>query len=342
MTDGPTRVALALGSGGARGYAHIGAIQVLEERGFEIVNVAGSSMGAIVGGLYAAGKLDAYTDWATSLSQLDVIRMLDVSLSSPGVLRAEKMFDRVRELLGGSRIEDLPVPFTAVATDLLARKPVWFQEGPVEVAVRASFAIPGLFAPMMLNGRLLVDGGVMDPVPIAPITSARADVTIAIDLGGERGGPYEGAPTRESAEERPFDEWIERFRRSASWLLDRDAIRSLTSRFGSDGGSNEDTDPPAPGGAPVEELPEGMSKFDLMNQSLDAMQSVLTRYRLAGNPPDILVTVPKDACRTLEVHRAAEMIALGRELIAAALDASDLASPQRTGDDQPDPGRQSR
>ena len=119
----------------------------------------------------------------------------------------------MRELLDGALIEDLPVPFTAVATDLLARKAVWFQRGPVDAAVRASIRDPGVFTPVVLNGRLLVDGGLMEPVPVAPTASARADVTIAIDLGGERTGAQEGSPARETAEERPVEEWAERFRR---------------------------------------------------------------------------------------------------------------------------------
>jgi NTE family protein len=324
--DSSPRVALALGSGGARGYAHIGAIQVLEERGFEIVTVAGSSMGALVGGLHAAGKLETYTDWARDLTQLDVIRLLDVSLSAPGVLRAEKIFAQVRELFDGVLIEDLPVPFTAVATDLFARKAVWFQQGPADVAVRASLAIPGLFAPVMLNGRLLVDGGVLDPVPIAPTAAVHADVTVAIDLGGERSGSPEGPPDRETAEERPVDEWLDRFRRGASRLLDRDMIRSFTSRFGAGSDGNEARDDAPPDGESVESLPDGVSRFDLMNQSLEAMQSVLTRYRLAGNPPDVLVTVPKDACRSLDFHRAADMIELGRTLTGEALDDAELSS----------------
>ena len=323
--EAATRVALALGSGGARGYAHIGAIEVLEERGFEIVVVAGSSMGALVGGLHAAGKLDAYTDWARDLTQLDVLRLLDLSLSAPGVLRAEKIFARVRDLFDGVLIEDLPVPFTAVATDLFARKAVWFQQGPADVAVRASLAIPGLFAPVMLNGRLLVDGGVLDPVPIAPTAAVQADVTVAIDLGGERSGAPVGPPDRETAEERPLDEWLERFRRGASRLLDRDMIRSFMSRFGGAAEGNQAGDEEPPDGESVESLPEGVGRFDLMNQSLEAMQSVLTRYRLAGNPPDVLVTIPKDACRSLDLHRASEMIELGRTLTEEALDRSDFA-----------------
>ena len=324
--DGQTRAALALGGGGARGYAHIGAIEALNERGIEIVSVAGTSMGALVGGLYAAGKLDGYTEWVRTLTQFDVLRLLDVSLSAPGVIRAEKIFARVRELLGGALIEDLAVPFTAVATDLLAQRAVWFQEGPLEVAVRASIAIPGVFTPVMLNGRLLVDGGLMDPLPIAPTTSARADVTVAVDLGGERTGALGGAPVRESAEERPIDEWIERFRRGTSHLLDRELIRSLVSRFGATPSAAPAGDEAAP--SPVESpeaLPAGLGKFDVMNQSLEAMQAVLTRYRLAGNPPDVLVSVPRDACRTLDFHRAAEMIDLGRTLTADALDHAGLA-----------------
>ena len=319
------RAALALGSGGARGYAHIGAIQVLEERGIEIVTVAGSSMGALVGGLYAAGKLDGYTEWVSGLTQLDLLRLLDVSLSAPGVIRAEKIFNRVREMVGGMRIEDLAVPFTAVATDLFAGKAVWFQRGPLDVAMRAAIAIPGVFTPVMLNGRLLVDGGVMDPVPIAPTAAVLADLTIAVDLGGERAGVREGPPTPETAEERPIDEWVERFRRGASHLLDRDLVRGVLGRFGGSSGTAATAEEPPPRES-LDTLPAGLGKFDVMNQSLETMQSVLTRYRLAGNPPDVLVTVPKDACRTLDFHRATEMIELGRTLTGEALDRAGLVS----------------
>jgi NTE family protein len=321
------RAALALGSGGARGYAHIGAIQVLEERGIDIVAVAGASMGALVGGLYAAGKLDDYTDWIRNLTRFDVLRLLDVSVSAPGVIRAEKIFARVHELVGDVLIEDLPVSFTAVATDLFAQKAVWLQRGPLEVAMRASIAIPGVFTPVMLNGRLLVDGGLMDPVPTAPIASSPADVTIAIDLGGERSGLPEGTSLGETAEERSADEWIERFRRGTAHLVDRDLIGSVRSRFGGASSSAPAGDEPtSPASEPLESLPAGLSKFDVMNQSLETMQSVLTRSGLAANPPDILITIPKDACRTLDFRRASDMIELGRALAVEALDSAAFTS----------------
>jgi NTE family protein len=326
----PTRVALALGSGGARGYAHIGVIQVLEERGLDVVSVAGSSMGALVGGVHAAGRLDAYAVWARSLRQRDVVRLLDVSLSAPGAIRADKVLARVRDLLGGVRIEELPIPFTAVATDLAARKEVWFQHGPVDAAIRASIAIPGVITPVVLNGRLLADGGITNPVPIAPTASARADVTIAVSLGGEPRGPNGAGPEQETAEARPMEEWADRFRAGASQLLERDAVRSLLNRFG--GGAEPTPDEPvaaavaAVAADPFGTLPPGVGKFDMMYQSLDAMQSVLVRYRLAGYPPDVLVTVPRDACRSLDFHRAAEMIDVGRALAAEALDGAGLGA----------------
>jgi NTE family protein len=348
-------VALALGSGGARGYAHIGAVQVIEERGLEIVNIAGSSMGAVVGGLHAAGKLDAYTSWVRSLRQRDVVRLLDLSLSAPGAIRGDKVVARVRELLDGARIEDLPIPFTAVATDLFARKEVWFQRGPVDAAIRASIAIPGVITPVVINGRLLADGGVTNPVPIAPTSSAQADVTIAVSLAGESSTrpSLGGAPVKETADPRPMEEWADRFRAGATQLLDTDMIRSLRGRFGTaatagagDGAGSarvaveelppvvDDAvlDAAVVGDAAVDDAvdapgtpPPGMGKFDMMYHSIDAMQSVLIRYRLAGYPPDVLVDVPRDACRSLDFHRAEEMIALGRALTDDALDRAGVA-----------------
>ncbi|MGU3497565.1 patatin-like phospholipase family protein [Mycobacterium sp. C31M] len=315
------RIALALGSGGARGYAHIGVINELSERGHQIVGVAGSSMGALVGGLHAAGKLDEFAHWAGSLTQRAVLRLLDPSLTSPGVLRAEKILDAVRDILGDVTIESLPIPYTSVATDLLTGKSVWLQHGPLVDAIRASIAIPGIFTPHVLDGRLLADGGILDPLPMAPLSAVNADITIAVSLSG-------GDPTvrDEEPEPRVTTERLSRMWRSTTALLDTStaqrmmdspAAKSVLSRF-----SSALDDPPAVAdtveGAPA--LPR-LGSFEIMNRTIDIAQSALARHTLATYPPDLLIEVPRTACRSLEYHRAEEVIEMGQELAAAALDA---------------------
>jgi NTE family protein len=331
MTDGargsPKRIALALGSGGARGYAHIGVINELRERGCEIVGIAGSSMGALVGGLQAAGALDEFADWARSLTQRAMLRLLDPSITSAGVLRAEKILDAVRDILGDIRIEDLPIPYTAVTTDLIAGKSVWLQRGPVDAAIRASIAIPGVIAPYVLDGRLLADGGILDPLPMAPIAAVYADLTIAVSLSGGETDIRRDAGA--DAGPRATTEWLNRLLRSTSALLDTNAARSLLdtptarsmiSRFGS---SEEiDADNELVDSARESEVPK-LGSFEVMNRTIDIAQAALARHQLANYPPDLLIEVPRTACRSLEFHRAAEVIEVGHELAARVLDALD-------------------
>ena len=217
------RVALALGSGGARGYAHIGVIGELRERGYDIVGIAGSSMGALVGGLHAAGKLDEFAGWARSLTQRAVLRLLDPKITAAGVLRAEKILDAVRDILGEVTIEELPIPYTAVTTDLLTGKSVWLQRGPVDAAIRASIAIPGVILPHVLDGRLLADGGILDPLPMAPIAAVNADLTIAVSLSGSESG---GREAPEGTGPSATTEWLSRVWRSTTALFDATAARS--------------------------------------------------------------------------------------------------------------------
>lgn len=182
------RIALALGSGGARGYVHIGVIRELEARGHEVAGVSGASMGAVVGALYAAGELDGFEEWVRGLSQRDVLRLLDVSFAGGGAIRANKIMAVIGSMLDGARIEDMRIPFTAVATDLRARREVWFTRGPADVAVRASFAIPSVITPALVNGRLIIDGGVTNPVPLEPLAPVDADLLLAVSLTGRRSG----------------------------------------------------------------------------------------------------------------------------------------------------------
>jgi len=314
------RVALSLGSGGARGYAHIGVINELRDRGHDVVGIAGSSMGALVGGLAAAGKLDEYTAWATSLTQRAVLRLLDPSLTSAGVLRADKILDAVREILGDEVVEHLPIPFTAVATDLIAGKSVWLQRGPVDAAIRASIAIPGVIKPHVLDGRLLADGGILDPLPMAPLAAVNADLIIAVSLGGDD-------PTRSAPPPTPgpgaTTERLSRMWRNTTALLDTTTARALLdtpaaktvlSRFANDGVDVDDHDDH------TETVVPRLGGFEVLNRAIDIAQAALMRHTLAAYPPDLLIEVPRTVARSLEFHRAEEVIDIGQELAAAALD----------------------
>ena len=173
------KISLVLGGGGARGYAHIGIIEELKKEGFEIKSIAGTSMGAVIGGLEACGKLDNYKNWVTSLDFLDIFKFL----KSPFKLDGNKIFQKVKELSGNDyKIEKLPVKFTAVATDLTKKREVWFQKGDLFKAMQASSSIPGVFDPVVINKRILVDGGVLNLMPIAPVMSDLNDLIVAIDL----------------------------------------------------------------------------------------------------------------------------------------------------------------
>lgn len=296
------RVALVLGSGGARGYAHIGVINELQARGYDIVGISGSSMGALVGGLQAAGKLDEFAEWAKSLTQRAILRLLDPKITAAGVLRAEKILDAVRDILGEVTIEDLPIPYTAVSTDLLTGKSVWLQRGPVDAAIRASIAIPGVIAPHVLDGRLLADGGILDPLPMAPIAAVNADLTIAVSLAGSEAGGDEPEDTEPSA----TTEWLGRVWRSTTALFDS-------------GRSDEAEDELVDASKEAEPVPR-LGSFEVMNRTIDIAQAALARHTLAAYPPDVLIEVPRTACRSLEFHRAAEVIEVGQNLAAAALD----------------------
>ena len=317
----PARIALALGSGGARGYAHIGVINELRERGHQIVSVAGSSMGAIVGGAFAAGQLDGFTDWVLGLSQGAVLRQVDPTLTRAGVIRAERVLARMAEFVGDRRIEDLPIRFTAVAVDLLAGREVWLDEGPLDRAIRASIGIPGVITPAAVNGRLLVDGGVLNPVPVAAIAACHADLVVAVSLQGSRSRHAAATPTRESADRRPATEWWDHFRANAEEVLSSETIAAFAQRLRSRRPGA--TPSPQVGDADSEPLPS-IGILEVLSLSLDASQSALTRYSLVAHAPDVLITVPKDACRTADFHKAAELIDLGRDLARQALDQAHL------------------
>jgi len=336
-----TTVALTLGSGGARGYAHIGAIEVLLERGYDIIAVSGCSMGALVGGMFAAGKMQEYKDWVTGLGQFDVLKLLDVTFNSIGAIRGEKIFSVVRDMLGDIRIENLPIAYTAVATDLLAHKEIWFQEGALDQAIRASVAIPSVVTPLVLDGRVLVDGALLNPLPIIPTISSHADIIVAVNLSGEDDQQLRvpDAAFGAGPESSDTEEWLDSIRDKASRLFDWDAIKSMAGHRSGQGESTEEkisrevqkkqlqkpeTKQPDRKRRDDHETIDwdklGIGKFDVMNLTIETMQSALVQYKIAGYPPDLLVNISKNACRSYDYHKAPELIQLGRERMSSALD----------------------
>ncbi|OOC10677.1 serine protease [Thioalkalivibrio halophilus] len=299
-----------LGSGGARGLAEIGVIRWLEDHAnYEIRTIAGSSMGAVVGGIYAAGQLDTYEEWVCTLRRQDVWRLLDFSFSGAGLFRGERLVEKLREMLGDTDIRNLPIRFTAVATDIEREREVWLNEGALFDAIRASIAIPTVFTPVRLNGRLLVDGGLLNPVPIAPTLYDDSDVTIAVSLNGrvdERLGPKRSSPGDHQGD-------------SAATRL-RDGLRSardvLPDRIGSwlqDWQGRLGLDEADPQLSREQEA-RALGMIDMVSHSIEAMQGSIARFRVAAYNPEHLIEVPVNACGVFDFHRAREMIDLGYEL----------------------------
>lgn len=306
--DKPRTVALSLGAGGARGYAHIGVIEEIEARGWEIVGVAGSSMGAVIGGLYVAGGMQSYRDWVVGLSRIDVMRLVEPGMGGAALLRADKVMSRVNKHLGDLNIEDARLPYTAVAVDLVSERELWFTSGPMIDAMRGSIAIPSVFTPLVKDGMVLADGGLLNPVPVAPLATVRADSIIAVNLSGAPATrPVNGADSAGGHR-------TSKIRFASLPHVIEPAIRSLLpslDRFDDDAKSR------------VKPPHVNLSTFDIVDRSLHLMQDAVMRYRLAGYPPDVQVDIPVDACGTLDFHRAKELIALGRERARATFDAWD-------------------
>jgi NTE family protein len=291
--DHQPSVSLVLGAGGARGYAHIGVIDALETRGYRIQSIAGCSMGAVIGGIYASGKLEVYRRWVCALERMDVIRLLDFSLIRNGLIKGERLMEALRELIGDSDIEDLPIAFTAVATDIERQKEVWMDRGGLFDAIRASIAIPTIFTAAEYDGRILLDGGLLNPVPVAPTLSDNTDLTVAVNLSGK-------PERRLNRPRRTHLEWRagKGDRLAISQFLD-----ALQARLGQ--GSEKD-----------------LGLTEVITKSWDTMQNTIARFQSAVYSPDITIDIPANACAFWEFHRAREMIDLGRERAESVLEES--------------------
>lgn len=285
-------VSLVLGSGGARGLAHIGIIEWLDAHGYAIKSIAGSSIGALVGGIYATGKLNVYADWVRALDRRDVLKLLDISFRPAGLFKGERVINVLKDLIGDFLVEELPISYTAVAADLDTGKEVWLSKGPLFDAIRASIAIPTVFTPYTVKGRALLDGSLVNPVPIAPTLRDITDITIAVNLSG----PPDPSLVEPEKEERPPAQ--NPYQRRVHEFVD--ALQSKMPL-----GERQDRGP-----------------LEIITRSFETMQATVTRLKLAANPPDVVITIPRNACRFFEFYRATELIELGREKAEALLDGS--------------------
>ncbi|CAM4085962.1 patatin-like phospholipase family protein [Vreelandella rituensis] len=310
------KVALVLGSGGARGYAHIGVIEVLEERGYEIISVAGCSMGALIGGIYASGNLPAYRDWVCGLDYFDVLKLVDVTWNPMGAMRASKIMNKLESLVGDVLIEDLPIPLTTVATDLVRQREVWFQRGPLLRAIRASIAVPGVITPVHLGDQVLVDGGLLNPLPMMPVEAAHAaDFVVAVNVTAHTPQPVMFEDLLPDTDFPDSEAELEKMHPVEGWMNDaREATKRLWEGLGgSDGGvvDKEET--------PEDRSKREWSKLAMIFESFDVTQAALAKYKIASYSPDMLIEIPKTVCGAYEFHRANELIRLGRHLTEQGL-----------------------
>jgi NTE family protein len=297
------KISLVLGSGGARGLTHIGVIRCLEDHNYDIKYISGSSIGALIGGIYAAGELDVYVEWVKALKRRNILSLLDISFSRKSIFKGEKIIGVLKEIIKDRTIDDLPIGYTAVATDIVEQKEVWITHGSLFDAIRASIAVPMIFSPIKNSDRLLVDGGIVNPVPIAPTLNDNTDLTVAVALNG----PPEIFESKNHAE-RGNDEAPSKnkYQLGIEKLID--------SMMPKEGVKNNKHD---------------LGIFNLMTQSMDTMQSSIARFKLAANRPDIMIEIPRNLCGWLDFDRAEELIEFGYERTEECLNHYDEISQRR-------------
>lgn len=276
------KVSLALSGGGARGLAHIGVIEELEEQGFEIVSIAGTSMGALVGGVYALAKMQEFKQWMCSLDKIKVFNLVDFSFSSQGLVKGDRVFNTMKEFIEDKNIEDLKIGFVAVATDLLNMKEVAFTSGSIWNAIRASVAIPTVITPVIAGNTLLVDGGILNNIPVSCVRRVAGDLLIAVNVSANI------PPTNHKADhenisdaETIYQKNIKKFQHQLHKILPHDKDEKL-------------------------------GFFDLMNKTISLMTYQIAQLSLEKNKPDLLINISRESCGTYDFYKAGEMVETGR------------------------------
>lgn len=276
-------IRLALSSGGARGLAHIGAIHSLEEHGFKIRSVSGSSIGAVIGGLYAMNKLDEYAEWMKSLDKTDVWGLMDFAITGKGLIKGDKVFDKMKTFIPDIMIEDMDIPFVAVATDILHRREIVFDQGSFYEAARASIAIPALITPVHYMKTILVDGGVLNPIPFEQLKPVRNSLLVAVNLYGS----YEDKAIQDDEEKGDSTAHDDDLRTGLFNTL----LRIISTR-------NK----------------KSMGYITLLTTLSTVMLSRIAKLSIELHKPDIVIDIPGDSASTFEFFKAEELIELGKKL----------------------------
>jgi NTE family protein len=293
---GKKTVSLVLSSGGARGMAHIGAIEALEENGYEIISIAGCSAGALIGGMFAKGQLPRFKDWICNLDRIDVFSLMDFTLSSKGFIKGDKVFGEIKKIIDDCYIEDLVVPFRCTAVEIPSGKEKIFNSGSLYEAIRASVSIPTVLTPAKIGKHEYIDGGILNPIPFNLLDEKHlGDLVVAVDLNGPKDMlfPVKKENKKESALKLP------------AWL--KEYQKKFANYFYADEKDRKD------------EKYIGMSSVELLNYSFDLLQDKLSELVIEKHKVDILVEISREQAGTLEFHRAEELIQVGREKMLAAI-----------------------
>ncbi|MCD6091326.1 MAG: patatin-like phospholipase family protein [Bacteroidales bacterium] len=283
-------VALVLSGGGARGIAHIGVIEELEKQGFEIKSISGTSMGALVGGIYATGKMQEYKNWMYTLNKLEVFNLVDFNIGIQGLIKGDRVFKKMKEFIPDRNIEDLEIPYAAVAADIINNKEVVFTEGSVYNAVRASVAIPTVFTPVKTDEGLLVDGGVVNNIPVNRVKRTPDDILVVVNVSAH-------IPVY-----KPIISEKERDRKESVYQKKVSEFKNHLQKINP---LNND---------------KKIGYFDLINKTINLMIYHNAYVSFEQQPPDIMIEVSHNSCGTMDFYKAEEMVEIGRYAAIRSLD----------------------
>lgn len=283
MSSDGIKISLVLGSGGARGITHIGVIEELLKNGFQIEAISGCSIGALVGGVFAAGKLHLLKEWFLQMDKTRLFKLTDFTLTAQGFIKGERVIEELRKLIGDCNIEDLPIPYTAVAADLHTGQEVWINQGSLFEAIRASAAVPTILTPITMAGRDLVDGGVVNPTPIEPVLKVKSNLIVVVNLNAKR---YVKPEVIHGRNPNSYNIFVQK------WINTLPKMSAIKEKF---------------------------TYLGVINRMTEILQDKLTEYSFYYHKPDIIINISRDVCSTYEFYKAKELILLGQQSCSAAL-----------------------